>query len=109
MNIDDYHLRKHYNNKYCQNANGTIYSEEDLKKACKNFIGKPVSTKNSPSVNDICGVVVDTRYDEDKKRVIALCAIDKNNYPNIAKRIVETKDYRFEFGDGCIFIGTKEE
>jgi hypothetical protein len=89
------------------NANGDSYPEQGLKDICKSFVGKPVSTKNSPSADDICGVIVDAHFEEEKKSVIVLLAIDKNN-PKIAK-MIEAKEYGFEFGNDCVSISEKKD
>jgi hypothetical protein len=90
------------------NANGDIYPEQDLRNAGKHFTGKPVSTKNSPSADDICGFIADTHFDEEKKSVIGLLAIDKENYPKIAK-MIEAKECGFEFGNDCVSMSIKKD
>ena len=83
-----------------KNANNDIFPEEELKKAYKQWIGRPLCLDHkSSSVDFIRGVVVDTYYDAPKKRVIALCALDKLNYPDLARK-VETRVSH------CVSMGT---
>lgn len=71
-----------------KNANNDIFPEEELVKAHKKWVGRPLCLDHkSDSVDHIRGVVVDTYYDEPKKRVIALCALDKKNYPDLARKV----------------------
>lgn len=71
-----------------RNANGDIFPEEELLKAYKNWIGKPLCVDHkSSSVDAIRGLIVDTYYDYKFKRVIALCALDKINYPDLARKV----------------------
>ena len=41
----------------------------------------------SSSVDHVRGFIVDTHYDRDRKRVIALCALDKAGFPQLARQI----------------------
>jgi len=71
-----------------KNSNCDIFPEEELKKAYKNWIGKPLCLDHkSSSVDAIRGVIVDTYYDNKFKRIIALCALDKKNYPDLARKV----------------------
>lgn len=71
-----------------KNSNCDIFPEEELVTAHKNWIGKPLCLDHkSSSVDAIRGVVVDTFYDKKLKRVIALCALDKKNYPDLARKV----------------------
>jgi len=71
-----------------KNTNNDIFPEEELKKAYKNWIGKPLCLDHkSSSVDAIRGVIVDTYYDNKFKRIIALCALDKKNYPDLARKV----------------------
>jgi hypothetical protein len=71
-----------------KNSNADIFPEEELILAYKNWIGKPLCLDHkSSSVDAIRGVVVDTYYDKKLKRVIALCALDKKNYPDLARKV----------------------
>ena len=71
-----------------KNSNNDIFPEAELKKAYTQWIGKPLCLDHqSSSVEMIRGVIVDTVYDEKKKRIIALCALDKKNYPDLARKV----------------------
>ena len=71
-----------------KNSNGDIFPESELLKAHKKWVGKPLCIDHkSSSVDFIRGVIVDTYYDRAHKRVIALCALDKINYPDLARKV----------------------
>lgn len=71
-----------------RNSNRDIFPEEELIKAHKDWIGKPLCLDHkSSSVDMIRGVIVDTYYDYPRKRVVALCALDKANYPDLAHKV----------------------
>lgn len=71
-----------------KNANGDIFPEEDLLKAYKDWVGKPLCKDHvSNTVEGIRGIIVDTFYDPKFKRVHALFALDKKNYPDLARKV----------------------
>jgi len=71
-----------------RNNNRDIFPEEELKKAYKKWVGKPLCIDHkSSSVDHVRGFIVDTYYDDKLKRVIALCALDKKNYPDLAHKV----------------------
>jgi hypothetical protein len=71
-----------------KNSNNDIFPEEELIKAYKKWVGRPLCLDHkSSSVDMIRGVIVDTVYDAKHKRVIALCALDKKNYPDLARKV----------------------
>jgi len=71
-----------------KNNNGDIFPEVELKKAYRKWIGRPLCKDHqSGSVDGIRGIIVDTYYDDKRKRVIALCALDKINYPDLARKV----------------------
>lgn len=71
-----------------KNSNGDIFPELELLKAYKNWVGKPLCVDHkSSSVDAIRGVILDTYYDRALKRVIALCALDKVSYPELARKV----------------------
>lgn len=71
-----------------KNANGDIFPEEELLKAYKKWIGKPLCKDHkSDSVDGIRGIIIDTHYDPVFKRVHALFALDKKNYPDLARKV----------------------
>lgn len=68
--------------------NCDIFSESELKKAAKNWIGMPLCKDHeSSSVDGIRGIILDTHYDEKLKQVVGLCALDKINYPDLARKV----------------------
>lgn len=71
-----------------KNSNGDIFPEEELVKAYKKWQGKPLCVDHkSSSVDHVRGFIVDTYYDRNLKRVIALCALDKAGYPQLARQV----------------------
>lgn len=71
-----------------RNANLDIFPEEDLIKSHKEWIGKPLCKDHiSNSVDGIRGIILDTFYDPKLKKVHGLFAIDKKNYPDLARKI----------------------
>jgi hypothetical protein len=71
-----------------KNSNGDIFPEEELVKAYKKWVGKPLCVDHkSSSVEHVRGFIVDTHYDRALKRVVALCALDKSGYPQLARQI----------------------
>lgn len=71
-----------------KNSNGDIFPEEELVKAYKKWVGKPLCVDHkSSSVEHVRGFIVDTYYDRALKRVIALCALDKAGYPQLARQV----------------------
>lgn len=76
------------NIKMYKNANGDIFPEEDLLAKHKEWVGKPLCKDHqSNSVDGIRGIVVDTFYDPKFKRVYALFALDRKNYPDLARKV----------------------
>ena len=41
----------------------------------------------SNSVDGIRGIILDTHYDQKLKQVVGLCALDKVNYPELARKV----------------------
>jgi hypothetical protein len=71
-----------------KNNNTDIFPESELKKAYRKWVGRPLCKDHqSSSVDGIRGMIVDTYYDDKFKRVIGLCALDKVNYPDLARKI----------------------
>jgi hypothetical protein len=71
-----------------KNANGDIFPEEELIKAHKKWIGKPLCKDHkSDSVDGIRGIIIDTYYDPKLKRVSALFALDRKNYGDLARKV----------------------
>jgi hypothetical protein len=71
-----------------KNANGDSFPEQQLLKAYKNWAGKPLCMDHkSSSCDNVYGLIVDTYYDHKHKRIVALCALDKKTYPDLARKI----------------------
>jgi hypothetical protein len=71
-----------------KNSNGDIFPEEELVKAYKKWKDKPLCIDHkSSSVDHVRGFIVDTYYDRNLKRVVALCALDKAGFPQLARQI----------------------
>jgi len=71
-----------------KNSNGDIFPEEELVKAHKKWVGKPLCIDHkSSSVDHVRGFIVDTYYDRSLKRVVALCALDKKGFPQLARQV----------------------
>jgi hypothetical protein len=78
-----------------KNNNGDIFPESELKKAYRKWVGRPLCKDHqSSSVDGIRGMIIDAYYDDKFKRVIGLCALDKVNYPDLARKVASgyTKD-----------------
>lgn len=83
-----------------KNSNGDIFPEEELVKAYRKWVHKPLCIDHkSSSVDHVRGFIVDTYYDRNLKRVIALCALDKHNYPDLARKV--STGY-----SNCVSMGT---
>jgi len=68
--------------------NCDIFPEEELLRAHKKWVGKPLCLDHkSSSVEMVRGIIVDTYYDQKHKRVVGLCALDKKNYPDLARQV----------------------
>lgn len=84
-----------------KNSNGDIFPESELKIAYKKWVGKPLCIDHkSSSVDHIRGVIVDTYYDDKLKRVIGLCALDKINYPDLARKVATGYSASVSMGTG---------
>lgn len=84
-----------------KNANGDIFPEVELIKAHKKWKEKPLCIDHkSNSVDHTRGLIVDTYYDRALKRVIALCALDKANYPELAKKVSTGMSNSVSMGTG---------
>ena len=84
----DKDFKWHGNVKPHKNNNGDIFPEIELKTATRDWIGMPLCVDHkSESVDGIRGIILDTYYDEKHKQVVGLCALDKINYPNLARKV----------------------
>jgi hypothetical protein len=70
------------------NANKDIFPEDHLIVAHKKWIGKSLCKDHkSESVDGIRGIIIDTYYDHKFKRLHALCALDRKNYGDLARKV----------------------
>ncbi len=91
----DENWRWHGNVKPHKNNNSDIFPASELKVAAKKWIGLPLCRDHeSSSVDGIRGIILDAHYDEKFKQVVGLCALDRVNYPDLARK-VETGLVRF--------------
>jgi len=91
----DENWKWHGNVKPHRNNNSDIFPESELKKASSKWIGLPLCRDHeSSSVDGVRGIILDTYYDEKFKQVVGLCALDRINYPDLARK-VETGIVRF--------------
>jgi hypothetical protein len=89
------------NIKCYRNNNRDIFPEYELKLAYKKWIGRPLCLDHqSQSVDKIRGVIVDTVYDDRRKRVIALCALDSKNYSDLADKVTSGVANNVSMGTG---------
>lgn len=71
-----------------KNKNLDSFPSHELIKAHKQWVGKPLCIDHkSSSVDHVRGFIVDTYYDHLLHRVVALCALDKVNYPDLAHAV----------------------
>ena len=85
----------HGNVKPHKNNNGDIFPEIELKKAASKWVGMPLCKDHeSSSVDGIRGIILDTYYDDKLKQVVGLCALDRVNYADLARK-VETGIVRY--------------
>lgn len=100
------------NIKALKNNNNDIFPEKELIAAHKKWVGKPLCLDHkSESVDMIRGLIIDTHYDYKNKRVIALCALDKKNYPDLARKVASGYAASVSMGTGveravCYDCGT---
>lgn len=84
-----------------KNHNSDIFPELELITAHKKWIGKPLCVDHkSNEVDAVRGCIVDTYYDKAKKRVIALCALDKVSYPDLAHKVATGCSTNVSMGTG---------
>ena len=71
-----------------KNSNADIFPAQELKKAYKKWVAKPLCLDHqSQSVDMMRGLVIDTYWDDKRQRVVALCALDKVGYPELAHKV----------------------
>lgn len=70
------------------NSNRDVFPEQEILKAYKQWTGKPLCTDHqSQKIDAVRGVILDTYYDHKMKYVVALCALDKVSFPELARGI----------------------
>lgn len=73
---------------FFSNSNGDVFSEEELIKSHKKWIGTVLAQDHkAQSVDGIRGIILDTYYDRKHKCGVALCALDKKNFPELARKV----------------------
>lgn len=88
--IDDYYKDFERYSKICRNANqnGDFFSEEELKKTYKSFIGKSVFVDHdNENVEKARGIIIDAVWNDRGKYVELLEAIDRKAYPELARAV----------------------
>ena len=84
-----------------RNQRGDIFPEAELIKAHKEWVGKPLCIDHqASSVDHTRGFIVDTFYDYDLKRIVALAAIDKRSYPELARKVETGASNNVSMGTG---------
>lgn len=100
--IDEYYKNFEKYSKICRNANdnGDFFSEEELKKSYKSFIGKSAFVDHdNENVEKARGIIVDAVWNDKGKYVELLKAVDKKAYPELARGI--EKGYISDTSMGC--------
>lgn len=71
-----------------RNNNGDIFPEEELLKAHKSWAQRPLCVDHrSDSVDAVRGIILDSYYDRKHKYAVALIALDKVTFPDLANGI----------------------
>ena len=88
--IDEFYKNYERYSKICRGANdnGDFFSEEELKKSYKSFIGKAAFVDHqNENVENARGIIVDAVWNDRGKFVELLKAVDKKAYPELARGI----------------------
>lgn len=88
--IDEFYKNFERYSKICRGANdnGDFFSEEELKKSYKSFIGKAAFVDHdNENVEKARGIIVDAVWNDKGKFVELLKAVDKKAYPELARGI----------------------
>lgn len=102
VDIDTYYNDFPKYSQVCRNANlnGDFFSNEELEKKYRTFIGKSVFVDhNDENVEDARGIILDAIYNRNGYFVELLEAIDKKAFPQLASGIV--KKYLTDTSMGC--------
>lgn len=71
-----------------KNKNGDIFPREEILLHHADWRQKPLCLDHkSSSVDGIRGIILDTYYDRKTESAIALCALDKITYPDLANKV----------------------
>ena len=100
--IDEYYRDFEKYSKICRNANsnGDFFSEEELKKKYKTFIGKSVFVDHqNENVENARGIIIDAVWNDRGKYVELLKAVDKKAYPELARAVQQ--GYIHDTSMGC--------
>lgn len=88
--IEEFYSNYERYSKICRGANdnGDFFSEEELKKSYKSFIGKAAFVDHqNENVENARGIIVDAIWNDRGKFVELLKAVDKKAYPELARGI----------------------
>lgn len=78
--------------KWGPNGNGDAFPWEELLKAYPSFIGRGFYIEHiEDSDADAKGIILDAQPDMDNQFIVCMCAIDKNEYPEICEQITSGK------------------
>ncbi|MCM1260518.1 MAG: hypothetical protein NC222_06145 [Staphylococcus sp.] len=78
--------------KYGPNGNGDAFPWEELLKAYPSFIGRGFYIEHiEDSDDDAKGIILDAQPDMDNQFIVCMCAIDRNEYPEICEQITSGK------------------
>lgn len=92
--------------KWGANGNGDAFPWEELKKSYPSFIAKGFYIEHKEDdEKDAKGIILDAEPDDENQFIICLCAVDKNEYPEICKDIIDGKLNQVSMS--CFPAGTK--
>lgn len=78
--------------KWGPNGNGDAFPWEELKKSYPSFIAKGFYIEHQEDdEKDAKGIILDAEPNDEEQFIVCLCAVDKNEYPEICKDIVDEK------------------
>lgn len=78
--------------KWGPNGNGDAFPWNDLMKSYPSFIGRGFYIEHiEDSDTDAKGIILDAQPDTENEFIVCVCAIDKNEYPEICEQITSGK------------------
>lgn len=78
--------------KWGPNGNGDAFPWEELLKAYPSFIGRGFYIEHiEDSDSDAKGIILDAQPDIDNQFIVCICAVDRNEYPEICEQITSGK------------------